>query len=123
MVISNGLSPLIKEELLLFLVLSPSLEDHVSSTEHLNHSVEWKLRNNIEWSINLEAKFFIESLCLYLVSLVNIKNCPLLVSSIVISENTNLGSFLVLASNNFKNLVVTPIDELIVLVLEYLPPY
>jgi hypothetical protein len=42
-VISDSLGDFIEPELLLSDILSPSLEDHVSSSEHLNNSVEWKL--------------------------------------------------------------------------------
>jgi hypothetical protein len=48
---------------------------------------------------------------------------PLLVSSIIVSINTNLSSFLVFASNDFKGLFVGEIDELVLLKLEDLPPF
>jgi hypothetical protein len=41
-VVSDSLCDFIKPELLLSLVVSPSLEDHVGSSEHLSDSVEWK---------------------------------------------------------------------------------
>jgi hypothetical protein len=42
-VVSDCLGLLIKPELLLSGVLSPSLEYHVGSSKHLSNSVEWKL--------------------------------------------------------------------------------
>jgi hypothetical protein len=72
----------------------------------------------------VEAEFFIKSLGLNLGSLVNIKYLPLLVSfSFVFFSNTNLSSFLVFASNDFKGLFVGEIDELVLLKLEDLPPF
>jgi hypothetical protein len=44
-VVSDGLGDFIEEELLLSLVISPSLEDHVGSSKHLSDSVKWKLRD------------------------------------------------------------------------------
>jgi hypothetical protein len=104
------------------LVLSPSLEDHVGTTKHLSNSVEWKLRYEVEWSIDVETKFFVESLSLNLSSLVKIDNLPLLVSSIVVTPNSNSLSFLVLCSSNIKDLIVGPVDELIFVELEDLEP-
>jgi hypothetical protein len=42
-VVSDSLAHFIEEELLLSDIVSPSLEDNVGSSEHLNNSVEWKL--------------------------------------------------------------------------------
>jgi hypothetical protein len=58
-VVSDGLGFFIEPELLLSNIVSPSLEDHVGSSEHLSNSVEWKFRNEIEWSIDVETKLFI----------------------------------------------------------------
>jgi hypothetical protein len=80
-VVSDSLGDFIKPELLLSSVLSPSLEDQVGSTKHLHNSVEWKFRDDVEWSIDVEAKFFIESLGLSLSGFIKIDNLPSLVSS------------------------------------------
>jgi hypothetical protein len=61
-VVSNSLGLFIEPELLLSYILSPSLEDHVGSTKHFSNSVEWKLRDKVEWSVDVEAELFIESL-------------------------------------------------------------
>jgi hypothetical protein len=42
-VVSDSLGDFIEPELLLSGVLSPSLENHLSSSKHLSNSVEWKL--------------------------------------------------------------------------------
>jgi hypothetical protein len=73
-VVPDGLGYLIKEELLLSLVLSPSLKDHVGSTEHLSNSVEWEFRYKVEWSVDVKTKLFIKSLSLNFISFVNIEN-------------------------------------------------
>jgi hypothetical protein len=121
-VVSDSLSDFIEEELLLSLVLSPSLKDHVGSTKHLSYSVEWKLRYKIEWSIDMESKFFIESLSLNLISFIKIKYSPLLSSGSVIVKYLNWVSFNIFTSSDIKCLSVGPVDELILFVLEELEP-
>jgi hypothetical protein len=78
-VVSKSLRLFIEPELLVSGILSPSLKDNVSTTKHLSNSVEWKLGDKVEWSIDVEAKFFIKSLSSSLFSLVKIKNLPFLV--------------------------------------------
>jgi hypothetical protein len=78
-VVSKSLRLFIEPELLVSGILSPSLKDNVSTTEHLSNSIEWKLGDKVEWSIDVEAKFFIQSLSSSLFSLVKIKNLPFLV--------------------------------------------
>jgi hypothetical protein len=78
-VVSKSLRLFIEPELLVSGILSPSLKDNVSTTKHLSNSVEWKLGDKVEWSIDVEAKFFIQSLSSSLFSLVKIKNLPFLV--------------------------------------------
>jgi hypothetical protein len=121
-VVSNSLGLLIEPPLLLLDIVSPSLEPHVSVTVHLSNSVEWKLRDKIEWSIDVEAEFFIESLGLKLSGLIKIEYLPLLVFSSVITPNSNCLSFNILSSFNIKNLVVIPVEELAILILEDLEP-
>jgi hypothetical protein len=38
----------------------------------LSNSIEWKLWDNIEWSVDVESKFFIQSLSLSLTLLIKI---------------------------------------------------
>jgi hypothetical protein len=82
-VVSDSLGDFIEPELLLSLIVSPSLEDHVGSAKHFSNSVEWELRDNVEWSIDVESKFFVQSLGLSLVSLIEIKDSPSLVLSTI----------------------------------------
>jgi hypothetical protein len=81
--------------LLLSCVLSPSLESNLGITVHLSDSVEWKLWNHVEWSVNVEAKLFIESLSLSLISFIKIDNWPSLVDSSICFPNSYRLSFLV----------------------------
>jgi hypothetical protein len=60
--VPDGLGDLVEPELLLSLVVSPSLEDHVGSSEHLSNSVKWKLRDKIEWSVDVETEFLVQTL-------------------------------------------------------------
>jgi hypothetical protein len=121
-VVSDSLGNLIEPELLLSDILSPSLEDHVGTTEHLNNSIEWKFRDKVEWSVDIEAKFFIKSLGFSLGCLVNIEDLPFLSFGSVVAPNLNWVSFYIFSSSNIKGLVVGPVDELVVLVLEDLEP-
>jgi hypothetical protein len=72
LVVSNGLGLFIEEPLLseLDTIIPSSLEQPGVSTVHGSNSVEWKLRDNVEWSIDVEAKFFVESLSLNLFSFI-----------------------------------------------------
>jgi hypothetical protein len=121
-VVFDGLSNLIEEELLLSCILSPSLEDHIGSSKHLSNSVEWKLRDNIEWSIDVESEFLIQSLSLSLCSLVKIDNLPFLVTAISLSINNNLSSFLIFRLFNIKALSVLNVAESVNLKFEDLEP-
>jgi hypothetical protein len=81
-VVSDSLGLLIEPPLLLLDIVSPSLEPHISVTVHLSNSVEWELGNKIEWSVDVESKFFIDSLSLKL-DCININDLPSLVSSVM----------------------------------------
>jgi hypothetical protein len=95
-VVSDSLGYFIEPELLLSNIVSPSLEYHVGSTEHLSNSVEWKLWDKVEWSVDVEAKFFVESLGFSLY-FIDIKNLPSLVGAIMSTMNLNLLSFFILS--------------------------
>jgi len=91
-VILDGLRNFIEIPLLRSCVLSPSLQPDVVSTVALSNSIEWKFRDDVEWSVNVETKFLIQALCFSLHS-INISNLPSLVGSIVSVVNLNLLSF------------------------------
>jgi hypothetical protein len=63
---------------------------------HLSNSVEWKFRDEIEWSVDMESEFLIQSFCLGLY-LVNIKYLPSLVGTVVSVVNLNSLSFNILS--------------------------
>jgi hypothetical protein len=79
--------------------------DQLSVTKHLSNSVEWKLRDKVEWSVDVESEFFIQTLSLSLSLLVKIEDLPSLVGSILLVVNTNDLSFLILVSYNFNTSV------------------
>jgi hypothetical protein len=70
----------------------------------------------------MESEVFVKTLGLRTLCLVKINNLPLLVGTSIVTTNTNWVSFFILSVFNFKDLVVAPVDELAVLILEYLEP-
>jgi hypothetical protein len=70
----------------------------------------------------MEAKVFVYTLGLWSLGFVKINNVPFLSSSTVVTENTNCLSFFILTSFNVKDLVTLPVDELVILISEDLPP-
>jgi hypothetical protein len=83
-VILDGLRDLVEEPLLLSHISSPSLEPDVVGTVALSNSLHWHSGSNIEWSIDMESKLFVESFCPQLLSLVKIDDLPSLVSIAVV---------------------------------------
>ena len=70
----------------------------------------------------MKSKLLVETLSLDLVSLVKIDDLPFLMSSLVVAPNSNWCSFLILSSLDIENLVVAPVDELILFIFEDLEP-
>jgi hypothetical protein len=70
----------------------------------------------------VESKVFRDSLSLWTLSFVKIDNLPLLVLSSIVAPNSYGLTFLVFTPFNIKDLAALPIDELVVLILEYLEP-
>jgi hypothetical protein len=70
----------------------------------------------------VETEFLMKSLLLYLVSLVNIDNIPFLVWFSMVAPGNNSLTFNIFSSSDIKNLSVTPVDELVISILEELPP-
>jgi len=70
----------------------------------------------------METEVFVNSLILSLACLVNVEDSPLLVVTSVVAPDTDWSSFFILATLYIKNLVVLPVDELLILILEDLPP-
>ena len=70
----------------------------------------------------METEVLIKSLLLILSSFVNVEYCPLLVVSSVVAPYSNCLTFFVSTALDIKDLAVLPVDELLVLILEDLPP-
>jgi hypothetical protein len=70
----------------------------------------------------METEVFVKSLRLYGLSFVKIDNLPLLGFGSIVTPNLNWVSFFILSSSNIKDLVVRPVNELVVLILEDLEP-
>ena len=121
-VVSDGLGLLVEPELLLSNIVSPSLEDHVCSTKHLSDSIEWKLRHEIEWSVDVETEFLIQSLGLSL-NILGVDNLPSLVGSIVSVPNLDLLTFVILTLVNIKAFAgLLDVTEVFTAIGEDLPP-
>jgi len=121
-VVLDGLGDSVEVPLLGLSIVSPSLEPDVVGTVTLNHSVEWEFRDNVEWSVYMEAKIFVETLSLDSISFVKIDNIPNLSFGFVVAPYLNWVSFLVFTSSDIKDLAVGPVDELAILILENLEP-
>jgi hypothetical protein len=70
----------------------------------------------------METEVFVKSLSLWALILIKIKDSPSLGSSSIVTPYLNWVSFFILATSNIKDLVIRPVDELVVLILEDLEP-
>jgi hypothetical protein len=70
----------------------------------------------------MESEVLVKSLGLDWTSFVKIDNSPSLMSSVVVTKDTNCLSFSILSTCDIKYFTTLPIDELAVLILEYLEP-
>jgi hypothetical protein len=70
----------------------------------------------------METEVFINTLGCYCISFVKIDNSPSLVFTAIVAVDTDCLSFNILSSSDIKYFTVLPIDELAVLILEYLEP-
>jgi hypothetical protein len=70
----------------------------------------------------VETELLVEALSSIFTSLVNIEYLPFLLLSSVSSCNLNCRSFSISSSSYIKNLVISPVNEFTVLILEDLPP-
>jgi hypothetical protein len=76
---------------------SPSLQPNIISTVAFHHSVEWKLGNNVEWSVHMETEVLVDSLSLWSLGFVKINNIPLLSSTSVVTKYSNSLAFFILS--------------------------
>jgi hypothetical protein len=86
-----------------FGVDSPSLQPNIVGTVAFHHSVEWKLGDNIEWSVDMETEVLVDSLNLWALCFVKINNIPLLSSGSIVFENTNCLAFFILSIFDIKD--------------------
>jgi hypothetical protein len=88
----------------------------------LSNSIEWKLGDKVEWSVDMESKVFAYTLGLNGLCFVKIDHIPDLSFRSIVAPYLNWVAFLVFSSSDIKDLVVGPVDELVVLILEDLEP-
>jgi hypothetical protein len=70
----------------------------------------------------VESEVFAYALNLWTLCFVKIDDVPLLSSASVVTEDSNCLTFFVFATLDIKNLRALPVDELVVLIFENLPP-
>jgi len=121
-VVLDGLGDSIEVPLLCSSIVSPSLEPYVVGTVALSNSIEWKLGDKVEWSVDMESKVFADTLGLDCLCFVKIDYIPDLSLGSIVAPHLYWVAFLVFSSSDIKDLVVGPVDELVVLILEDLEP-
>jgi hypothetical protein len=112
LVASDGLRHLVKVPLLSLDIVSPSLKSNIISTNAFSNSVEWKLRDNVEWSVDVETKFFIESLSFSLWTFIKIQDIPFLVDTLAIVIDSNWLSLLILRWGVKDSIVILEVNKL-----------
>jgi hypothetical protein len=121
--VEDSLGLLIESPLsMLGMIWSPSSEINPVVSVHCDDSLHWHSRSDVEWSVNVETEFFVESFSFNSISFVKIDDSPFLVSLAIVSVNSNSLSFNILGSFHFKYSVILHVDELIFLELENLEP-
>jgi hypothetical protein len=70
----------------------------------------------------VETEVLVESLRLDWTSFVKIDNSPSLAFTTIVTLDFDCLTFFILGTSNVKNFTILPIDELVVLILEYLEP-
>jgi len=104
-------------------ILSPSLQNNIVGSNTLSNSVEWKFRDNVEWSVDVESKFFVKSLCFSLCLLVKVKDLPSLVCTIMSVMDLNCLTFDILVSDNIKaSISLVNVAEVLLSICENLEP-
>jgi hypothetical protein len=121
LVILESLGDFIEVPLLTSCVVSPSLQPDVVCTMALSDSVEGKLWDKVEWSVDVEAEFLIETLS-FSFDLVNIQYSPSLVSSIMSWMSNYRLCFKIFITWYIKAFSILPIDKVFLLIFKDLPP-
>jgi len=119
---SDHLVLVVEEPLLNSLSLSVSLQIDLACSNSFSNSVHWKSRDYVEWPVDVETEFFIESFTCNFLCLVKIDNLPSLVGTIMSVPNDNLLTFNIFALEDIKAFLVLPVDEVFIRVGEDLPP-
>jgi hypothetical protein len=71
-----------------------SLDDHVSVVDKIKVSSWWQLGDDVEWSFDIEAEFFIEfSFSWFSLPFIGIDDIPLLVDSTMLVSCFNISIF------------------------------
>jgi len=70
----------------------------------------------------MEAKFFAHTLCCYSFCFIKINDIPFLSLGSIVAPYLDRVAFNVFTSSDIKDLIVRPVDELVVLILEDLEP-
>jgi hypothetical protein len=101
-----------------FISFSPSSQENSAFSVLCDKSSHWHHWFNVEWSVDVETKFFIESLGSESISILKIDNLPFLVDSSIVWAYVTFLHFSILCIQNFKYLLGSWIDELFTSVLE-----
>jgi hypothetical protein len=88
----------------------------------LDYSLHWESGSDIEWSIDIESKFFIETLGLSLCLLVKVKDLPFLSLRIDLGMKNDFLTFNIFLLIHMETLVILNIDKSVYLILENLVP-
>jgi hypothetical protein len=70
----------------------------------------------------MESEVLVKSLGLNWSSFIKIDNSPSLMLSTIVTPDSDSLTLFILGTSNIKNFTILPIDELAVLILEYLEP-
>jgi hypothetical protein len=120
LVVLNSFGNPVKVPLLGGNILPPSLQPNVVCAMAFSDSFHWKSRSNVEGSVDMETKLFIESLGAIFGSLINVSDSPFLTDRSVSASYIGLDAFLSLAVLNC--LACLEVGELLVFVCKLSPP-
>jgi hypothetical protein len=111
-VVLDSLRDFVEVPLLSSSVLSPSLQPDIVGTMTFNHSLHWKPRSDIEWSIDVETEFFIQTLCFCLGCFIKVDNIPFLVDTLVVVEYSNRLSLNIISGCIEDSICILVVDKL-----------
>jgi hypothetical protein len=96
--------------------------DKVSSSNDCDDSLHWKSGSDDKVSSEVNLVWIVETCCLGILSLINILDGPFLPDLVVFSLDDNMLTFLIITTLDGKDSVVLHIDEVVLCVVELLPP-